>query len=109
MEGAQPISGQLVLSFTEHGLPPEGDPIFSDTSSSHQEACLFALSTRGQTNYKKQASKKNYNPAASRMETCSHRKLLRMKEHRTVFQMKEQDKSPEKKLNEVEISNLLRG
>ena len=35
--------------------PPEGDPIFSAISSSHQEACLLALSTRGQTNYKKQA------------------------------------------------------
>ena len=89
--------------------PPEGDPIFSAISSSHQEACLLALSTRGQTNYKKQASKKNYNPAASKMESRSHRKLIRMKKHRIVFQMKEQDKSPEKKLNEVDIGNLLRG
>ena len=29
-----------------------------------------------------------------------------MKRQRTLYQMKEQDKTPEKQLNEVEISNL---
>ena len=48
-------------------------------------------------------SKKNYNPAA-----CSHihRKIDEMKRQRTMYQMKEQDKTPEKQLNEVEIGNL---
>jgi len=30
----------------------------------------------------------------------------KMKKQRNVFQMKEQDKTPEKHLNEMEISNL---
>ena len=29
-----------------------------------------------------------------------------MKRHKTIYQMKEQDKTPEKQLNEVEIGNL---
>ena len=29
-----------------------------------------------------------------------------MKRHRAMYQMKEQDKTPEKQLNEVEIGNL---
>ena len=31
-----------------------------------------------------------------------------MKRQRTMYQMKEQDKTPEKQLNEVEIGNLLK-
>ena len=50
-------------------------------------------------------SKKNYNPAAARMKITSQ-KLIKMKMHRIMSQMKEKDKSPEKQLNEVEIGNL---
>ena len=35
-----------------------------------------------------------------------HRKIDNMKRQRTMYQMKEQDKRPEKQLNEVEIGNL---
>ena len=35
-----------------------------------------------------------------------HRKADKMKRHRATYQMKEQDKTPEKQLNEVEIGNL---
>ena len=35
-----------------------------------------------------------------------HRKIDKMKRQRTMFQMKEQDKTSEKQLNEVEIGNL---
>ena len=35
-----------------------------------------------------------------------HRKIDKMKRQRTMYQMKEQDKTPEKQLNEVEIGNL---
>ena len=35
-----------------------------------------------------------------------HRKIDKMKKQRAVHQMKEQDKPPEKQLNEVEIGNL---
>ena len=35
-----------------------------------------------------------------------HRKIDKMKRHRAMYQMKEQDKTPEKQLNEVETGNL---
>ena len=35
-----------------------------------------------------------------------HRKIDKMKRQRAIHQMKEQDKTPEKQLNEVEIGNL---
>ena len=39
-------------------------------------------------------------------ENHTHRKIDRMKRQRTMYQMKEQEKTPEKQLNEVEIGNL---
>ena len=39
-------------------------------------------------------------------ENHIHRKIDKMKRHRTIYQMKEQDRTPEKQLNEVEIGNL---
>ena len=50
--------------------------------------------------------KKNYNPTACGMKNCIHRKIDKMKRQRTMYQMKEQYKTPEKQLNEVEIGNL---
>ena len=35
-----------------------------------------------------------------------HRKIDKMKKQRAIYQMKEQDKTPEKQLNEMEIGNL---
>ena len=35
-----------------------------------------------------------------------HRNIDEMKRQRTMYQMKEQDKTPKKQLNEVEIGNL---
>ena len=47
------------------------------------------------------------------LQSCSpwninriHKKIDKMKRQRTMYQMKEQDKTPEKQLNEVEIGNL---
>ena len=47
------------------------------------------------------------------LQSCSlwnknhiHRKTDKMKRHRALYRMKEQDKTPEKQLNEVEIGNL---
>ena len=47
------------------------------------------------------------------LQSCSlwnenhiHRKIDKMKRQGTMYQMKEQDKTPEKQLNEVEIGNL---
>ena len=39
-------------------------------------------------------------------ENHVHRKTDKMKRQRTFYQTKEQDKTPEKQLNEVEIGNL---
>ena len=48
-----------------------------------------------------------------KLQSCSlcnknhiHRKIDKMKRQRAMYQMKEQDKTPEKQLNEVEIGNL---
>ena len=47
------------------------------------------------------------------LQSCSlwnenhiHRKIDKMKRQRTMYQMKEQDKTPEKQPNEVDIGNL---
>ena len=40
------------------------------------------------------------------MEGKPHSQRDKMKRQRTLYQMKEQDKTPEKQLNEVEIGNL---
>ena len=39
-------------------------------------------------------------------ENHIHRKIDKMKRQRTLYQMKEKDKTPEKQLNEVEIGNI---
>ena len=46
-------------------------------------------------------SKKNYNTTKPH-----YRKLIRMKKQKVTSQMKGQDQTPEKQLNEVEIDNL---
>ena len=40
------------------------------------------------------------------MEQKPHSQKDKMKRQRAIYQMKEQDKTPEKQLNEVEIGNL---
>ena len=40
------------------------------------------------------------------MEQKPHSQIDKMKRQRAMYQMKEQDKNPEKQLNEVEIDNL---
>ena len=42
----------------------------------------------------------------ARTKKSPYRKLIRMKKQRVLSQMKGQDKTPEKQLNEVEIGNL---
>ena len=39
-------------------------------------------------------------------KTHIHRKIYKMKRQRAMYQMKEQDKTQEKQLNEMEIGNL---
>ena len=38
---------------------------------------------------------------------CNHRKLDKMRRERNASQMKEQDKTPEEQLSDVEIDNLM--
>ena len=49
---------------------------------------------------------KNYNPSSLQNWHLNHRKLAKMKRNGIMSQMKEQDKSSEKWLNEVDIGNL---
>ena len=45
-------------------------------------------------------------PLNNKKEGDIHRKIDKMKRQRAMYQMKEQDKTLEKQLNEVEIGNL---
>ena len=54
-----------------------------------------------------------YDRKQEELQSCSlwnknhiHRKIDKMKRQRAMYQMKEQDKVPEKQLNEVKIGNL---
>ena len=50
--------------------------------------------------------KKNDNSTSLWKRHYKHRKLDKMRQQRYMFQMKEQDKTSEKQLSEVEIGNL---
>ena len=91
-------------------MPPEQDPVFPTTSPFHQEdyTSLLAASIRGQASKKGcsiRSSKKNHNPTEARTK-LHYRKLIRMKKEKVTPQMKRQDKTPERQLNEVEIGKL---
>ena len=81
---------------------PEQNPVFPVTSPSHQEAYmgLLASSIRGQTR-----SKKKQSLTAAKTKTL-FRKLIMIKKQKVIFQMKGQDKTPDKQLNDVKMSNL---
>ena len=74
-------------------------------SSTHHQS--LPLSPLDSLNHQRadNRSKKNYNPAACGPKT-SYRKIDKMKRQRAIYQMKEQEKTPEKQLNKVEIGNL---
>ena len=77
--------------------------LFSPHPTLHQEVCtsLLSSSTRGQTEETRTTS-----PQSEEL-IPHHRKPTKMKRNRIMSQMKEKDKSPEKKkLNEVEMGNL---
>ena len=65
---------------------------------------------RGQTAEARRTTilQKNYNPAVPILwnKKHTHRKIDKMKRQRAMYHMKEQDKNPDKQLNEVDISNL---
>ena len=51
-------------------------------------------------------SNNNHNPTAAKKKKSHYRKLIRMKKQKVMSQMKGQDKTPERQLNEVEIGNV---
>ena len=79
------------------------DPVFPTASPSHQEAytSLLASSIRGQT----EEARRTTVPQQLKQK-AHYRKFIRMKKQKVMSQMKGQDKTPEKQLNEVEIGNL---
>ena len=54
----------------------------------------------------RQQKQKELQPGSLWNKNHIHRKIDKMKRQRAIYQMKEQDKTPEKQLNEVEIGNL---
>ena len=97
-EGTQPHPStvkwiKVLLSPDHHSnsqLYPPPEPPIKPLSLNHQRA--------------DSRSKKNYNPAACGTKTTFTERQV--KKQRAIYQMKEQDKTPEKQLNEVEIGNL---
>ena len=51
-------------------------------------------------------SNRNYKTCSLRNRDQKHRKLDKMRWQKNIFQMKEQDKTSEEQLSEVEIGNL---
>ena len=79
--------------------PPDQDPVFPITSPSHQKAytSLLASSIREQTKARRITFSQQLK------QKPRYRKFIRMKNQKAMSQMKEQVKTPEKQLNEVEI------
>ena len=80
--------------------PPEQKIAFPLASPSHQQAytSFSASFIRRQTEAAAQSERLKQNPYS--------RKLIMMKKQKVMFQMKRQDKTPEKQLNEVETGKL---
>ena len=79
---------------------------FKKVLASHQEACTNLLDSLIHQRADSR-SKKNYSPAAYGQKTTFTDKMIdKMKRERAMYQMKEQDKTPEKQLNVVEIGNF---
>ena len=54
----------------------------------------------------RQQKQKELQSCSLQKENHNHRKTDKTKRQKTISQMKEQDKTPEKQLNEVEIGNI---
>ena len=76
-------------------------PCSPDKDPTHQEAytSLLASSIRGQTEEARTVPQQL-------KQKLHYRKFIRMKKQKVMSQIKGQDKTPEKQLNEVEIGNL---
>ena len=79
------------------------DPVFPTASPSHQEAytSLLASSIRGQT----EETRRTTVPQQLKLKAY-YSNLISIKKQKVMSQMKGQDQTPEKQLNELEIGNL---
>ena len=98
-----PSADNWLKALLSKALPTRARPSFSHcqslpSSSLHQPLCLLHQTAD-------RRSKKNHNPTAARTKP-HYRKPIRMKKQRVMSQMKGQDKTHEKQLNEVELGNL---
>ena len=84
-------------------LPTRARPSFSHHQSLLSGSLHKSLSPLHQRANKR--SKKNHSPTAAKTKP-HYRKLISMKKQKVMSQMKGQDKTPEKQLNEVGLSNL---
>ena len=95
---SHPSGDNWIKALLSKALPTRLRPSFS-----HKKAytSLLASSIRGQT----EEESKKHNLTAAKTKTILQ-KLDRMKKQKIMSQMKAQDKTLEKQLNKVEISNL---
>ena len=93
------------MALPTRGTRPSSTHQWAGTSASHPEACtslLDSLIHQGADS----GSKKNYSHAACGRETTITEIQTKVRWQRNMSQMKEQDKTPEEQLSEVEIGNL---
>ena len=93
-----PSADNWIKALLSKVLPTRARPSFSHPSHQESYTSLSASAMRGQTEaaaVSQQLKQKPY-----------YRKLIMMKKQKVISPMKEQDKIPEKQLNEVEIGNL---
>ena len=91
-----PTSNNQRKTLLSKALPTRARPRFCTVSPSHQEACtnLLASSIRGQTE------------EARTTVPQQLKEKISMKKQKVILQMKGQDKTPGKQLNEVVIGKL---
>ena len=94
-----PSADNWIKALLSKALPTEQDPVFPTSSLSHQEAYTSHRLLHQRVDRR---SKKNHSPTEKKTKTI----LISMKKQKVMSQMKGQDKTPEKQLNEVEIGNL---
>ena len=101
--GRHPSADDWIKVLVSKALPTRARPNFSHHQSLPSGSLHKPLNLLHQRADRR--SKKSTIP--QQLEQKPHyRKLIRMKKQKVMFQMKEQDKTPENQLNEVEIGNL---
>ena len=105
-EGAQPHSSadSWIKALLSKALPTRARPSFSHHQSLPSGSLYKRLSLLHQRADRR--SKKNHSPTVTKIKTTLQKCLTSMLKQKVMSQMKGQDKTPEKQLNEVEIGHL---